>query len=223
MGLLRLYPCPQCQKKFATHSNLKRHTENPNIHNMPYKRSRDQKRWKNHAKKQVSKEETAQRMRKWRAANRDKNKRNDLRCRVYRLARQKFQDEDSMEKELFIREQINRRLGRQRLLVDKDERQPSYSPPSSSSSFSSSPSSPPHHGFYYQESLPFYNAPHHQIVLPSLKSIERIGGGFHKVHLPPLQSSLWQSCQSSPLGSPLLLQPNPIHFSYSNIPVKLTL
>lgn len=170
-------------------------------------------------------------MRKWRAANRDKNKRNDLRCRVYRLARQKFQDEESMEKELFIRDQINRRLGRQRLLHDKNDGPPmlSYSPSSSSSSSSSfslspSPSSPPEHGFYFQESLPFYNAPHHQIVLPSLRSMENTGHGLHnKVHLPPLQHSPWKSYQSSPLGHPLLLQPNPINISHSLIPVKLTL
>lgn len=35
--------------------------ENPNIHNIPYVRSRDQKRWKGHAKKVVSKEETTER------------------------------------------------------------------------------------------------------------------------------------------------------------------
>lgn len=39
----------------------KRHMENPNIHNIPYVRSRDQKRWKGHAKKVVSKEETTER------------------------------------------------------------------------------------------------------------------------------------------------------------------
>lgn len=35
--------------------------ENPNIHNIPYVRSRDQKRWKGHSKKVVSKEETTER------------------------------------------------------------------------------------------------------------------------------------------------------------------
>jgi hypothetical protein len=89
---------------------------------------------------------------------------------------------------------------------------------------SPSPSSPPEHGFYFQESLPFYNAPHHQIVLPSLRSMEITGRGFHnKVHLPPLQHSTWKSCQPSSLGHPLLLQPNPINLSYSITPVKLTL
>lgn len=35
--------------------------ENPNIHNIPYVRSRDQKRWKGHSKKVISKEETTER------------------------------------------------------------------------------------------------------------------------------------------------------------------
>ncbi|ORZ11884.1 hypothetical protein BCR42DRAFT_420818 [Absidia repens] len=216
MALLQLYSCPQCYKKFATHSNLKRHTENPNIHNIPYKRSRDQKRWKNHAKKQVSKEETAQRMRKWRAANRDKNKRNDLRCRVYRLARMKFQDDECIEKELFIKEQISRRLGRQRLLMnDKEERR--YSTSSSSSSSSSSttssctsslPSSPSNNDFYYQS------------ILPSLKSIDRSHSNsmIHKIQLPPLQSSPWYYNHKSPL----LLQPNPTDRCYPAIPMNFT-
>ncbi|KAG0175536.1 hypothetical protein DFQ28_008883 [Apophysomyces sp. BC1034] len=85
--------------------------ENPNIHNIPYVRSRDQKRWKDHAKKVASKEEITQRMRKWRAENKDKNKKNDLRCRVYRLARQKFGDQDSPQKQAYIRYEIDRRLG----------------------------------------------------------------------------------------------------------------
>lgn len=42
-------------------SHRKRHMENPNIHNIPYVRSRDQKRWKGHSKKVVSKEETTER------------------------------------------------------------------------------------------------------------------------------------------------------------------
>jgi hypothetical protein len=42
--------------------NSKRHLENPNIHNIPYVRSRDQKRWKGHAKKVVSKQETTERL-----------------------------------------------------------------------------------------------------------------------------------------------------------------
>ncbi|KAI7850348.1 hypothetical protein BDC45DRAFT_487977 [Circinella umbellata] len=108
----RIFACTQCPKIFATRSNLKRHMENPNIHNIPYIRSRDQKRWKGHAKKVVSKEETTERMRKWRAENREKNRQNDLRCRVYRLARQKFGEHDSPEKQQFVRDEITRRLGR---------------------------------------------------------------------------------------------------------------
>ncbi|KAI8374129.1 uncharacterized protein BYT42DRAFT_615321 [Radiomyces spectabilis] len=95
--------------------------ENPNIHNVPYVRSRDQKRWKGHAKKVISKAETSERMRKWRAENRDKNKRNDLRCRVYRLARQKFGEQDSPEKQTFIREEIARRLGKRMLMEQREK------------------------------------------------------------------------------------------------------
>ncbi|KAG2219035.1 hypothetical protein INT45_003926 [Circinella minor] len=94
--------------------------ENPNIHNIPYIRSRDQKRWKGHAKKVVSKEETTERMRKWRAENREKNRQNDLRCRVYRLARQKFGEHDSPEKQQFVRDEITRRLGR-RLMMEQQK------------------------------------------------------------------------------------------------------
>ncbi|KAL0087463.1 C2H2-type zinc finger transcription factor [Phycomyces blakesleeanus] len=119
----KIFACPQCPKIFATRSNLKRHMENPNIHNIPYIRSRDQKRWKGHAKKVVSKEETTERMRKWRAENREKNRQNDLRCRVYRLARQKFGEHDSPEKQSFVRDEITRRLGRRMLIEQKESRQ----------------------------------------------------------------------------------------------------
>ncbi|KAI8081694.1 uncharacterized protein BX664DRAFT_388640 [Halteromyces radiatus] len=134
----RIFSCSQCPKMFATRSNLKRHMENPNIHNIPYVRSRDQKRWKGHAKKVVSKEETTERMRKWRAENREKNRQNDLRCRVYRLARQKFGDQDSLEKQTFIRDEIIRRLGRRINIKSKSS---SSSTTSSTSAFSST--SPP--------------------------------------------------------------------------------
>ncbi|KAI8148645.1 hypothetical protein BJV82DRAFT_653692 [Fennellomyces sp. T-0311] len=124
----RIFACTQCPKIFATRSNLKRHMENPNIHNIPYIRSRDQKRWKGHAKKVVSKEETTERMRKWRAENREKNRQNDLRCRVYRLARQKFGEHDSPEKQQFVRDEITRRLGRRMMMeqqkLDKQQQQP---------------------------------------------------------------------------------------------------
>ncbi|SAM08501.1 hypothetical protein [Absidia glauca] len=118
--------------------------ENPNIHNIPYVRSRDQKRWKGHAKKIVSKEETTERMRKWRAENREKNRQNDLRCRVYRLARQKFGDKDSVEKQTFIQDEIIRRLGRRTNAKSKSTASSSASSPSSysNSAFSSTSPSP---------------------------------------------------------------------------------
>lgn len=59
-------------------------------------------------------------MRKWRAENREKNRQNDLRCRVYRLARQKYGDDDSNEKQGFVREEIARRLGR-RMMLERRE------------------------------------------------------------------------------------------------------
>ncbi|KAI7871869.1 hypothetical protein BDF14DRAFT_1714357, partial [Spinellus fusiger] len=83
-------------------------------------------------------------MRKWRAENRDKNKRNDLRCRVYRLARQRFGEDDCPEKQAFVREEIARRLGRHMQL---------HSMTDTSSTW---------------VGLPFYNAPHHKIELPLL-------------------------------------------------------
>ena len=126
--------------------------ENPNIHNIPYARSRDQKRWKDHSKKVSSRAETTERMRKWRAENRDKNKRNDLRCRVYRLARQKYGEEDTEEKLQFINEEINRRLDRRMLLDDE-----SIKPPIASSTTSEQ-----------LNELPFYCAPLHKIELPSI-------------------------------------------------------
>lgn len=115
--------------------------ENPNIHNIPYTRSRDQKRWQGHSKKVSSRQETTERMRKWRAENRDKNKRNDLRCRVYRLARQKFGEQDSVEKQQFIEQEINTRLGKRLLNEQKNES---------------------------LNELPFYSAPLQKIELPSL-------------------------------------------------------
>ncbi|KAI7896530.1 uncharacterized protein EV154DRAFT_394234, partial [Mucor mucedo] len=136
------FTCSQCPKSKLTLCNRKRHMENPNIHNIPYARSRDQKRWQGHSKKVSSKAETTERMRKWRAENRDKNKRNDLRCRVYRLGRQKFGEGDSQEKQQFIHEEINRRLGR-RLLLEKRQEE-------------------------CLNELPFYSAPLHKIELPSI-------------------------------------------------------
>ncbi|KAG2188882.1 hypothetical protein INT44_004022 [Umbelopsis vinacea] len=138
-----MFACSQCPKVFATRSNL--HLENPNIHNIPYVRSRDQKRWKGHAKKVVSKQETTERMRKWRAENRDKNKRNDLRCRVYRLARQRFGEGDCLAKQAFIRDEIAKRLGRRMIFLNEqappESPVPSLMPRRSSSTSESSFSS----------------------------------------------------------------------------------
>ncbi|CDS11992.1 hypothetical protein LRAMOSA04188 [Lichtheimia ramosa] len=142
--------------------------ENPNIHNIPYVRSRDQKRWKGHSKKVVSKEETTERMRKWRAENREKNRQNDLRCRVYRLARQKFGLDDSPEKQQFVRDEIARRLGRRMLLEQQQHHvadtktchSSPFAPPKQHQQLSSSPQ--------HAVDLPFYSAPQKKIELPSI-------------------------------------------------------
>ncbi|KAG2213835.1 hypothetical protein INT47_001104 [Mucor saturninus] len=186
----RIFACPQCPKIFATRSNLKRHMENPNIHNIPYVRSRDQKRWKGHSKKVVSKEETTEsnndRMRKWRAENREKNRQNDLRCRVYRLARQKYGENDSSEKQGFVREEIARRLGR-RMMMERREAN-GWTPPMrmrngirmmSPVHFTSPPSSPLLSSQALLSplsdlvQLPFYSAPQQKIELPSIDSFTR--------------------------------------------------
>ncbi|KAI8094323.1 hypothetical protein BDF21DRAFT_408472 [Thamnidium elegans] len=189
----RIFACPQCPKIFATRSNLKRHMENPNIHNIPYVRSRDQKRWKGHSKKVVSKEETTEsnndRMRKWRAENREKNRQNDLRCRVYRLARQKYGEHDSSEKQGFVREEIARRLGR-RMMMERREAN-GWTPPTrmrngirvmSPVHFTTPPSSP----LLTSSSntmllsplsdlveLPFFSVPQQKIELPSIERFTR--------------------------------------------------
>lgn len=138
--------------------------ENPNIHNIPYARSRDQKRWNGHSKKISSRQETTERMRKWRAENKDKNKRNDLRCRVYRLARQKFGEEDSEEKQQFIQDEINRRLGRSMLLEQQKQQeakqQQTYPILPSIATLDEKKQK--------LNELPFYCAPLHKIELPSI-------------------------------------------------------
>ncbi|CAO3607396.1 unnamed protein product [Cunninghamella blakesleeana] len=207
----RAFSCSECPKLFATRSNLKRHMENPNIHNIPYVRSRDQKRWKGHAKKVVSKEETTERMRKWRAENREKNRQNDLRCRVYRLARQKFGEKDSNEKQTFIRDEIARRLGRRvnhsKLKTSSTNNNhasknnhryhhhfqqqintAASSPMSSSSSFMDEDEHPPHspHPRPWKSELPFYNLPQQKIELPSIDAM-----------CPPLVSSTSLSRRTS--------------------------
>lgn len=86
-------------------------------------------------------------MRKWRAENREKNRQNDLRCRVYRLARQKYGDHDSAEKQGFVREEIARRLGRRMMLEQRESE--SWAP-------------------NRMVGLPFYSAPQQKIELPKL-------------------------------------------------------
>lgn len=134
-------------------------------------------------------------MRKWRAENRDKNKRNDLRCRVYRLARQKFGEGDSEEKQQFINEEINRRLGRRMLLEQKSKENAASHAATATSDASSnantntfrirvkdefnsdalhtrSPSITPPQPETLNE-LPFYCAPLHKIELPSINMNNR--------------------------------------------------
>ncbi|KAI8993462.1 hypothetical protein BDB01DRAFT_847340 [Pilobolus umbonatus] len=159
--------------------------ENPNIHNIPYARSRDQKRWRGHSKKISSRAETTERMRKWRAENRDKNKRNDLRCRVYRLARQKFGEEESMEKQQFIDDEINRRLGRRMLLEKKSMstdteidhmREDIYKSNSNDSNHTVTIKNEPdtiYSPVPALTELPFYSAPLHKIELPSIDIVRR--------------------------------------------------
>ncbi|KAI8084264.1 uncharacterized protein B0P05DRAFT_534869 [Gilbertella persicaria] len=136
--------------------------ENPNIHNIPYERSRDQKRWKGHARKISSRTETTERMRKWRAENKEKNKRNDLRCRVYRIARQKFGTKDSEEKQKFIEQEIKKRLERTSPSVEK------------------TPNA-------QLNELPFYCAPLDKIELPSIPNTQQVFK-MELIDLPPMQS-----------------------------------
>ncbi|KAI8646992.1 hypothetical protein BD408DRAFT_479426 [Parasitella parasitica] len=225
----RIFACPQCPKIFATRSNLKRHMENPNIHNIPYVRSRDQKRWKGHSKKVVSKEETTEsnndRMRKWRAENREKNRQNDLRCRVYRLARQKYGDHDSADKQAFVREEIARRLGR-RMMMERRESN-GWVPPlrmrdslrlmspvlQYSSLSPSGPTSPSSTASTTSDiiELPFYSAPQQKIELPSIDRFTRtnswsssppdFSSASSSPVLPHLSPSLQRRTSSSSISS----------------------
>ncbi|KAG1105458.1 hypothetical protein G6F42_016961 [Rhizopus arrhizus] len=182
---------PPAQISDSHPPSRKRHMEHPNIHNIPYVRSRDQKRWKGHSKKVVSKEETTEsnndRMRKWRAENREKNRQNDLRCRVYRLARQKYGDHDSADKQAFVREEIARRLGR-RMMMERRESNGNWAPPlgmrdslrlmSPVIHYSSSPLSPTSPSSTASSTsdiieLPFYSAPQQKIELPSIDRFTR--------------------------------------------------
>ncbi|KAF9346154.1 hypothetical protein BGX26_002358 [Mortierella sp. AD094] len=123
-GKTLVYICPKCDTskvvEFTTKSNLKRHLENKNIHNTPYERRRDQKRWQGHEKKQVSRDETTLRMRKWRNCNPEKNRFNDMRCRVYRNARKIYGDGYSEAKEEYIRSEIERR--KQNMIIRNSRR-----------------------------------------------------------------------------------------------------
>ena len=124
-------------------------------------------------------------MRKWRAENREKNRQNDLRCRVYRLARQKYGEHDSTDKQAFVREEIARRLGR-RMMMERRESN-GWAPPLRmrdslrlmspviqylpiSPSSSSSPTSPSSTASSTSDiiELPFYSAPQQKIELPSI-------------------------------------------------------
>ncbi|KAJ1929076.1 hypothetical protein IWQ60_001477 [Tieghemiomyces parasiticus] len=62
-----------------------------------------------------SKADVCERMRRWRAENVEKNRENDMRCRVYRLARQQFGPDDTEEKRAWIQTEIARRTERRRL------------------------------------------------------------------------------------------------------------
>ncbi|KAJ2537495.1 hypothetical protein EV175_006705, partial [Coemansia sp. RSA 1933] len=62
-----------------------------------------------------SKAEVSERMRRWRSENAEKNRLNDLRCRVYRQARIRFGKDPTPEREAWIQSEIFRRLERRRL------------------------------------------------------------------------------------------------------------
>ncbi|KAG0369762.1 hypothetical protein BGX24_002293, partial [Mortierella sp. AD032] len=142
-GKTLVYLCPKCDpsKEFTTKSNLKRHLENKNIHNTPYERRRDQKRWQGHEKKQVSRDETTLRMRKWRSSNPEKNRFNDMRCRVYKLARIRYGEQYSASKEEFIASEIERR--KQLMIIRNSRRVDWANQASGGGDGSESPSSSP--------------------------------------------------------------------------------
>ncbi|CAO3609742.1 unnamed protein product [Cunninghamella blakesleeana] len=110
----------------------------------------------NHDQRKTKKSST-KRMQRWRAANKDKNKMNDLRCRVYKLARKKFKH-DCIEKENFIKEQITIRLEKQKSIDQQND----------------------------LLLLPFYNQPRHQFELPFIHQTNINHYHSSIVHLPPL-------------------------------------
>lgn len=132
-------------------------------------------------------------MRKWRAENREKNRQNDLRCRVYRLARQKFGEHDSAEKQQFVRDEIARRLGRRMMLEQRAETPDAASTTTTTTTTTTTISCQEqqqqhyhhhhqpqlvlprrgrrmHHHYHHQHAsdLPFYSAPQQKIELPSI-------------------------------------------------------
>jgi hypothetical protein len=151
------------------------------------------------------------RMRKWRAENREKNRQNDLRCRVYRLARQKYGEHDSSEKQGFVREEIARRLGR-RMMMERREAN-GWTPPTrmrngirvmSPVHFTTPPSTPlltasantmllsPLSDLV---ELPFFSVPQQKIELPSIERFTRTNSWSSS---PPDFSS------ASPSSSPVM-------------------
>jgi hypothetical protein len=114
-------------------------------------------------------------MRKWRAENREKNRQNDLRCRVYRLARQKYGEQDSVAKQTFVREEIARRLGR-RLIVERRD--------------------------WPAKELPFYSAPQQKIELPSIDHFRSNWSSANSSPvLPHLSPTLQRRTSSSSISS----------------------
>ncbi|CAM0138303.1 unnamed protein product [Umbelopsis sp. WA50703] len=134
-------------------------------------------------------------MRKWRAENRDKNKRNDLRCRVYRLARQRFGEGDCSAKEAFIREEIAKRLGRRMIFLNDqappESPVPSLMPRRSSSTSESSFSSEDSYG---DEFNPVYNA--YSQAAPVTRQKKHVA-------LPSISQCLMQSDEKFAMSLPL--------------------
>ncbi|KAF9188101.1 hypothetical protein BGZ50_001539 [Haplosporangium sp. Z 11] len=111
-GKTMVYICPMCTnttKEFTTKSNLKRHLENKNIHDSPYERKRDQKRWQGHEKKKPDKTQNNMRMRSWRHRFPEKNRLNDMRSRVNKKATKIFGEADTPAKKEFVAAERERR------------------------------------------------------------------------------------------------------------------
>ncbi|KAG0257281.1 hypothetical protein BG011_004048 [Mortierella polycephala] len=117
-GKTMVYICPMCTnttKEFTTKSNLKRHLENKNIHDSPYERKRDQKRWQGHEKKKPDKTQNNMRMRSWRHRFPEKNRLNDMRSRVNKKATKIFGEADTPAKKEFIAAERERRTQMMRM------------------------------------------------------------------------------------------------------------